>query len=153
MKKTNNLQHLRAGAEQLIAKMKSPSAFLCFLTDTLNWLRQYDVQKRKNKVGDDQHFTAIVLIEEVVIPWFAGGPDIVENVASGIEKVHQYCGAEGFRELTNAIEVSRGFYSEGSDWTSAGQREYNNNMSAMIDILCAMEEYEASDASEVLTAA
>lgn len=129
-------------AEQLVAKMKSPAAFLLFLTDALNWLHMHGVQNKKYDRNEDSHYNLIVIVENVVIPWFGGGPDMIENIAKGIGEVNDFAGDEGMRRLSNNIIVGFGNYAQGMDFTSMGLREYSTAQSALIDMLDAMEEYD-----------
>jgi len=132
---------LRA-AERLVEKMKSPAAFLLFLTDALNWLHMYTVKQQKYSRDEDNHYTLIVMVENIIVPWFAGGPDVISNIAKGIGEVYQFCGDDGMRGVNNDVIVGFGNYAEGMDFTSTGLREYSIAQSVLVDLLDALEAYD-----------
>lgn len=146
--------HLLSAANRLVANMGTPTAFLLFCTDAINWMTNYMIEMKKFDREDDHHYTAIVMIENIIPAWFAGGPDVVERIADGIKGVYQYCGNEGVRLMINSIIVGHGKYSEGIDWTSGWIMEHSAHMGALGEFLASLEQYDLEiRAEELLKAA
>lgn len=146
--------HLLGAANALVAKMETPTAFLLFCTDAINYMTHYMIEMKKFSRQDDHHYTAIVMIENIIPAWYAGGADVMERIADGIHEVYDFCGDEGFRHMVNSIIVGHGKYSEVMDWTSKGIDEYTRRMGALSLLLDAMEQYDLEiHAEEMLKAA
>jgi hypothetical protein len=146
--------HLLDAANQLVEKMGTPTEFLLFCTEAINWMTYYMREMKKFEMKDDHHYTAIVIIENIIPAWYAGGPDVLERIADGIQEVHQYCGDEGFKDMINSIIVSHGKYSEGVDWTSKGIKKHSLHMGVLGMILDSLEQYgQQIHAEEMLKAA
>lgn len=94
---------LAAGA--LVAEVKSPAAFLSFCTETIRMVILYEYEKQhsspESNPREDYYFTN-QLTQLIAQPWFAGGENMINNIASGFKELLDSNDPETFsREITN----------------------------------------------------
>lgn len=97
MQKPNSaFEHLTEAASQLVMTIKTPAAFLEFISEMLEVVHNYEVERAKNGEPSDYHFNVNQFIEHIIQPWFAGGPALIGNIAEGIKKMYEEFGEEDY---------------------------------------------------------
>jgi hypothetical protein len=88
--------HFKRAAEALVANYNSPTDFLLFVTDVIDWIYNYEVSLTERDEKNDQHYNFILIIERIVIPWLNSTEENrITDIAVGIEKYRDFCGCEG----------------------------------------------------------
>ena len=104
-RKGENYEIFKEVAHRLIESMKTPTVFLQFLTESLTWVRNYELKATEEEKNRNVHFNLIVIIEEVVQPWIkSSDKNKVEKVSKGLFNVIDFMGAEGMK-VTNDMLI------------------------------------------------
>ena len=104
-------KHLINGVTAIMITMETPTNFLNFLSEGIMWIDSYRrVAKRYEKNEDS--YLLVVIIQEVVIPWFAGGNDCSTIMAKGLKTVYDYFGVSDYSEgMAITLEAYSGYIS------------------------------------------
>ncbi len=140
---TTENKHLIEGAKLLIREVKTPAALLEFMLEGLWWIEQFD---NKYKLETD-NFNSRLIIENIVQPWFAGGDDIVVEIAKGLRQIQGSIGSGYYEEylskLVQAFGVSlkEGIYLD--------TEKYLLTLNALIELSFSIRDYEDDRNKEI----
>lgn len=97
-KKTEPKDHLMNTATKLVEMMGTPSRYLEFIQEALTWIHQHQVRIGNKDESRDPHFDIVLHIEHIVQPWFAGGENMMDNIARGLESINEALGYDGYHD-------------------------------------------------------
>lgn len=93
--------HFVNAADILVKGVKTPGAFLGFVTDALNWLNEMGETVKEVKELKDlrsAHFYLTVIIAELIQKWYEGGENLQSNLAAGMDELYDYSGCDGLND-------------------------------------------------------
>ncbi len=94
----NKNQGLIAGVDKLISMTKAED-FLAWLLDINQIIHWHMVNKKPYDESEDHHYTVIMMIEGIAIPWLTAKKDMKEKMAKGFQDILDYRGSESFRSI------------------------------------------------------
>jgi hypothetical protein len=105
--KLSNAPLLREAATFLLNNMKTPEELLLFITNSINWIDQHQFTNPSTKENQSCLCQSTVLIESLVIPWYAtkdkGSDNVIDALAEGIYNLHDTFGCEGLMKYMQAV--------------------------------------------------
>ncbi len=88
-------RYLIEGANTIIKGFKTPSKFLSFLTDALQWISLDGVSEEK---GADKTFFLRIIISKVLQTWISNDERINEKIAIGLKEIQDCIGYEEYND-------------------------------------------------------
>lgn len=85
-------EHLIEGANFIVNSFKTPSAFLEFLNESLFWIENFNQDRQTN----ESTFFIKKMIESVIQPWIKNGPNLINDIATGLHGIYREAGHEGY---------------------------------------------------------
>lgn len=137
-KTTGEKKYLIEGTNQFIQTVKSPALLLEFVSESLWWM---DLLNKEEKTFADS-FNSILVIQNIIGPWFAGGPDVVEKIADGLKEIESRSGSQGFNNYISNLIQGLGISSKNGIYSDIDR--YLATISAMIRLGLSIREYEDS---------
>src|SRR6185437_14979923 len=102
---------LLEGAKKLVTRIGSPAKLLDFLQTIMVDLHNCDRERKFGQKDEEYIFSASLLIEHIVQPWFAcaaGGDELIESIAQGISELSGAYGADHYHSLMGAMFIAIG---------------------------------------------
>ncbi|MFN8291615.1 MAG: hypothetical protein U0U70_15265 [Chitinophagaceae bacterium] len=100
MKKS--IEHLHEAADILIKKMRTPEACLKMLTDSINWVHDYELNERTDR-NNSNVFSFNLWINEIVIPWLNSKENPKDAIVSGFNNLLSYYGSDGHNKMAKEL--------------------------------------------------
>ncbi|MEO6134751.1 MAG: hypothetical protein ABIP35_06330 [Ginsengibacter sp.] len=120
-------------AKILVSEIKSPAVLLNLMVDVCWYLEEFD---NARGVKCDA-FENRLFIRLVVQPWFAGGEDVIINIAKGIKEMTSSLAIENYGNYLSKVFQAFGFNLLSGYYASAGEE------ASMLATLLKMDEFIA----------
>lgn len=130
--------HLANAVEILEKKMKTPEAFIDFITEALSWVHNYEVKTAPNEING-HHFSFILIMQKLAMPW------LMEKKVpeEGMHKLVDFFGAEGYDECVATLFAAYAMELKNCGHPSIEvSKEEMNGINTLIEIGHCLYEYD-----------
>lgn len=145
MKQEKSNHHFIKAAKQLVERMKTPSNFLQFLTDAINWVSERrDINEAEAGKLKDIQWYYIEHINQLVQRWITctDKNTLIDNLALGMDDLRDTIGAMGQEECVANAMIGFGKELEHSKFPTEMIERYTQGINTLVDMSVCFTAYE-----------